>query len=161
MKEAALETVWYKSRFYHTSTELNNKIRVTASCSKSAHSKELENKERLQLKFFTSLHCHAKGKDNGEKTVGFPCISLLHFSNSVLLQALKRCLCHAAHAEASEQAPNELINVCGREQYCRSQKPCSHVIPGRAKAIRCLTELVNLQGILPQFCSALGLCRNT
>lgn len=55
------------------STEFNIKIKVTALCSKTAFSKELENKERLQLKFFTPLqHFQAKWKAIGEKMWAFP-----------------------------------------------------------------------------------------
>jgi len=48
LKEVSL--FWYKSRFYHISTELNGKTRVTVQSSKTALSKELE--EKLQLSFF-------------------------------------------------------------------------------------------------------------
>lgn len=55
------------------STEFNIKIKMTAPCSKTTFSKEPENKERLQLKFFTSLqHCQAKRKANGKNQWAFP-----------------------------------------------------------------------------------------
>lgn len=81
------------------STEFNIKIKLTAPCRKTIFSKELENKERLQLKFFTSLqHCQAKWKANGgKKNVGFPGISLQDFRDSVLWQTLKKCLFFVTH----------------------------------------------------------------
>lgn len=83
----------------------------------------------------------------------FPSISLQEFRDSVLWHTQMSVLCYTAHAKASEQSCNEPINICGREKYHRSHNKDTLVSAGRVKAISFLSELINLQRILPQCCS--------
>lgn len=96
------------------STEFNIKIKVTAPCSKTSFSKELENKERLLLNFFTSLQHHqAKWKANGKHNVGLPSISLQHFCSVADTQKMSVLCCTPPVRLQGKLVMKQLISVAG------------------------------------------------